>query len=86
MKTISLAGESHRHYRGTQGIGAAISLDAARAGAAGVCICGRNADNGNQMVAALEKLGTKAFYLQSDLADVAATQALCAMPSPGSHA
>jgi NAD(P)-dependent dehydrogenase (short-subunit alcohol dehydrogenase family) len=76
MKTISLAGKVIVVTGGTQGIGAAISLDAAGVGAAGVCICGRNADNGNQMVAALEKLGTKALYLHGDLADVAATQSI----------
>jgi NAD(P)-dependent dehydrogenase (short-subunit alcohol dehydrogenase family) len=76
MKTISLAGKVIVVTGGTQGIGAAISLDAAHAGAAGVCITGRNAENGNRMATALEKLGTRACYLRADLTDATATQGI----------
>jgi NAD(P)-dependent dehydrogenase (short-subunit alcohol dehydrogenase family) len=76
MKTVSLAGKVIVVTGGTQGIGATVSLDAARAGAAGVCITGRNAENGNLMVTALEKLGTRACYLRADLTDAMATQGI----------
>ena len=44
----------------------------AREGCSGICICGRNADNGKRVVAALEALGAEALYVQADLSDAAA--------------
>lgn len=74
MKAISLAGKVIVVTGGTQGVGAAIALDAAHSGASGICISGRSAARGREMVAALEKIGSQAFCINADLADAAAAQ------------
>jgi NAD(P)-dependent dehydrogenase (short-subunit alcohol dehydrogenase family) len=51
----------------TQGLGESIAHRAARLGAKGIVICGRNETNGKNVVCALEKAGTKAIYVQADL-------------------
>jgi NAD(P)-dependent dehydrogenase (short-subunit alcohol dehydrogenase family) len=51
----------------TQGLGEYIAHRAARLGAEGIVICGRNEANGKNVVCALEKAGTKAIYVQADL-------------------
>ena len=75
MKQVSLAGRNIVVTGGTQGIGAQIARDAAGAGAAGICITGRNAANGAAMVGELQKLGAKAVFVTAELgiaAEVAA--------------
>ena len=59
---------------GTQGLGEAIALRFAKAGAAGIAICGRNKARGEAVRAALEKLGSKAIFVSADLADPHAAQ------------
>lgn len=54
---------------GTQGIGAAVALAAARGGAAGVVICGRNQENGAAIRAQIEEQGGTAVYVKADLAN-----------------
>ena len=76
MKPISLAGRNIVVTGGTQGIGAEIARDAARAGAAGVCITGRNAARGHAVVDELKQLGSKALFVAADLADAEATAAI----------
>ncbi|TPM17139.1 SDR family oxidoreductase [Mesorhizobium sp. B2-3-5] len=57
---------------GTQGLGAAIAMDFANAGAAGIVTCGRNADKGGAVAAAIEaKTGCVVRFVQADLANVA---------------
>ena len=54
---------------GTQGIGEAVALHAAREGAVGVVLCGRNEENGRSVAAKVEKLGCTAEYVRADLAN-----------------
>lgn len=53
---------------GTQGLGESVALCFARAGAAGIVICGRNETNGARVAATLERLGTRAVFVRADLA------------------
>ena len=55
---------------GTQGIGEAVALHAAKAGAAGVVICGRQQDKGRAVAARIEELGCAAEYVPADLSIV----------------
>jgi NAD(P)-dependent dehydrogenase (short-subunit alcohol dehydrogenase family) len=63
---------------GTSGIGEGCALGAAEAGAAGVCITGRNADRGAAVVAKLRDLGARAHFVAADLADADATAGIVA--------
>ncbi len=51
----------------TQGIGEAIAAALAKAGAAGLVICGRNRQNGDRVKAALEAAGAAVEYVPADL-------------------
>lgn len=53
---------------GTQGVGEAVALHAAKNGAAGVVICGRQEDKGRAVVAKIEELGSDALFVKADLA------------------
>ena len=55
---------------GTQGIGEAAALHAARNKAAGVVICGRQQDKGRAVAARLEALGCEAEFVRADLSVV----------------
>jgi len=55
---------------GTQGLGAGIARTASREGAT-LVIAGRNAEQGEQVVAELTAAGTEACYVQADITDVA---------------
>lgn len=63
---------------GTSGVGEGCALAAAEAGAAGVCITGRNADRGAAVVAKLRALGARAHFVGADLADADATAGIVA--------
>jgi NAD(P)-dependent dehydrogenase (short-subunit alcohol dehydrogenase family) len=54
----------------TQGLGAGIARRAARIGAAGIVICGRDRARGEAVRADLEALGAEAVFVRVDLADV----------------
>jgi len=62
----------------SQGLGRAVALLLAERGAAGVVISGRNIARGQQVAAELEKLNCQALFVEAELADVAACQALVA--------
>ncbi|OYR22023.1 SDR family oxidoreductase [Brucella thiophenivorans] len=55
---------------GTQGLGAATARLFAERGGLGIVICGRSVEKGETQVDALEKLGTKAVFVQADLEKV----------------
>jgi NAD(P)-dependent dehydrogenase (short-subunit alcohol dehydrogenase family) len=52
---------------GTQGVGEGIALQAAAEGAAGIAICGRNAERGARVAAALEARGTAGLFVPAEL-------------------
>ena len=52
---------------GTQGVGEAIALHAAKCGARGVVFCGRQKEKGQNVASRIEQLGCAAEYVQADL-------------------
>jgi NAD(P)-dependent dehydrogenase (short-subunit alcohol dehydrogenase family) len=54
----------------TQGLGAAIARRAVRLGAAGIVVCGRDAQRGEAVREELESLGAEARFVAGDLARV----------------
>jgi NAD(P)-dependent dehydrogenase (short-subunit alcohol dehydrogenase family) len=61
---------------GTQGLGEAIARLFAQRGAAGIVICGRNAEHGRAVAADLGQGGCRAAYVQADLADLDQTRSV----------
>jgi NAD(P)-dependent dehydrogenase (short-subunit alcohol dehydrogenase family) len=56
----------------TQGVGLAIAEEAARSGAAGILLTGRDRERGAEAAAAVQALGAPAAFEPADLADPAA--------------
>ncbi len=73
-----LAGGVYLVTGGTQGIGEAVALALARAGARGVVLCGRNREGGARVKSALEAEGTQAVFVPADLAEVGDCRAVSA--------
>merc|ERR1712072_1443060 len=63
---------------GTQGCGEGIAIACAHEGAEGVVICGRQADKGAAVAAAIEEIGSQALYVKADLVDADQTKAVIA--------
>jgi NAD(P)-dependent dehydrogenase (short-subunit alcohol dehydrogenase family) len=61
---------------GTGGLGAAIARRAARLGAAGIVVCGRDRDRGEAARERLEALGCEAAFVEADLARAQACPAV----------
>jgi NAD(P)-dependent dehydrogenase (short-subunit alcohol dehydrogenase family) len=56
---------------GTQGLGEAVARAFAKAGAAGLVICGRNAGNGERVAREISDAGCPTYFVRADLAEVA---------------
>lgn len=54
----------------TQGLGAAVARTLAQRGAAGLIICGRSRDKGEQQVKQLAELDCQAFFVEADMENV----------------
>ncbi|MEQ7918346.1 SDR family oxidoreductase [Xanthomonas sp. WHRI 1810A] len=54
----------------TQGLGAAVALTLAQRGAAGLIICGRSRDKGEQQARQLSELGCQVFFVEADMESV----------------
>jgi len=54
---------------GTQGVGEAIARASAQAGAAGLCITGRNKERGDKVAADISKKGTPTIFVAAELGD-----------------
>jgi NAD(P)-dependent dehydrogenase (short-subunit alcohol dehydrogenase family) len=78
LPKVSLAGRIVLVTGGTQGIGESCALAAAEAGAAAVCITGRNAARGAAVAERLRALGARAHFVAADLADAAAAGGIVA--------
>lgn len=55
---------------GTQGVGEAVAIHAAREGAAGVVLCGRQEAKGRAVAARVEELGSPAEFVHADLSSI----------------
>jgi len=62
-----LAGKVIIATGGTQGIGEAVALQAARNGATGVVICGRQQEKGQAVAARIQELGSASEFVPADL-------------------
>ena len=62
------AGKIYVVTGGTQGIGRAVAIALAEAGARGIVFCGRSRENGAAVEAALRDAGAEAHYVYADLA------------------
>lgn len=63
---------------GTQGLGEAVARLFAARGAAGLVICGRNAENGRRVAEELSRGGCRTEFVRADLTDIADCRAVVA--------
>lgn len=73
---IGVSGKVFIITGGTQGVGQAIALEAARSGARGLVVAGRNHQRGEETVALLESTGVPALFVAGDLVDPATPGAI----------
>lgn len=76
MTALSLDGKTILITGATQGLGEAIARAAANAGAAGLCLTGRDAARGERVAKAVASRSCPAIFVAADLAD---PQACCAV-------
>lgn len=70
----SLSGKYAVITGGTQGLGEATARLFAERGAAGIIVCGRNAERGAAVASDLTAMGCESYFVQMDLANVADCQ------------
>ena len=70
FRLSSMAGKVAVITGSTQGLGEAIAHLFADRGAAGIVICGRNADKGDRVRADIEKKGAKAIFVPGSLENI----------------
>ncbi len=63
---------------GTQGLGRAIALEAARSGASGILLTGRDEWRGAEAVAEIERLGVASTFVADDLGDASMPERIVA--------
>ena len=68
MGSANFSGKVYVVTGGTQGIGKAVTLALAEAGAHGIVLCGRNRGNGAAVEKMLDAAGAQALYVHADLA------------------
>jgi NAD(P)-dependent dehydrogenase (short-subunit alcohol dehydrogenase family) len=78
MSAISLAGKTILVTGGTQGVGEAIARAAAAAGAAGLCITGRQLERGRAVAGEIAASSCPAHFVAGELGDPAACRAIVA--------
>ncbi|WP_439579247.1 SDR family oxidoreductase [Elioraea sp.] len=78
LPPISLAGRVVLVTGSSQGVGEGIARATAAAGAAGICVTGRNAARADSVAASLRASGTRAHAVAADLADPDACRRLVA--------
>lgn len=78
MITLGLKDEVILITGGTQGVGETIARAAAEAGAAGLCITGRNAERGKKVADSLSSAGCPTLFVAGDLGDAEACRKIAA--------
>jgi NAD(P)-dependent dehydrogenase (short-subunit alcohol dehydrogenase family) len=68
--SLSFTGRYYIVTGSTQGLGAAVALTLAQRGAAGLIICGRSRDKGEQQARQLSELGCQVHFVQADMESV----------------
>jgi len=71
MTQTKLDGQIFLVTGGTQGIGEAIAKKLAANGAAGIVICGRNVEHGQQVAAALQNSDCRSLFVKTELGNAA---------------
>lgn len=78
MTALSLKNKIVAVTGGTQGVGEGIARAAAEAGAAGLCLSGRDATRGERLAAELASGGCATIFVAGDLGDPAVCRAIVA--------
>jgi NAD(P)-dependent dehydrogenase (short-subunit alcohol dehydrogenase family) len=78
MTSVSLKNKIVLITGGTQGVGEGIARAAGEAGAAGVCLTGRNTARGKKVAESISAAGCPAYFVSADLGDADACRRVVA--------